>query len=220
MTPTILFQDSLLIAVNKPAGMPVQADKTGDPSLLEWAEAACEQSLYLVHRLDRPATGILLLAKNPLAVAQLQQQFQNRTVEKEYLAVVATLPPEPEGTLVHFLQKNAAKNRAFATAEERPGTDRAELHYRLLGSSTSYHLLHIRLITGRHHQIRAQLAAIGCPIKGDVKYGARRSNRDRSIHLHAWRLAFEHPGSGEWMQLEAPVPQGDPVWGALFSSDE
>lgn len=220
MTPTILFQDSLLIAVNKPAGMPVQADKTGDPALLEWAEAACEQSLYLVHRLDRPATGILLLAKNPLAVAQLQQQFQNRTVEKEYLAVVATLPPEPEGTLVHFLQKNAAKNRAFATIEERPGTDRAELHYRLLGSSTSYHLLHIRLITGRHHQIRAQLAAIGCPIKGDVKYGARRSNRDRSIHLHAWRLAFEHPGSGEWMQLEAPVPQGDPVWGALFSSDE
>lgn len=213
--PTILFQDSLLVAVNKPAGMPAQADKTGDQSLLEWAEAACEQSLHPVHRLDRPASGILLLAKTAAAMTQLQLQFQARAVEKEYLAVVADLPPETEGTLVHYLQKNTAKNRAYATVEEKPDADRAELHYQLLRSSARYHLLHIRLVTGRHHQIRAQLSAIGCPIKGDVKYGARRSNRERSIHLHAWRLAFEHPGTGAWMELEAPMPDNDPVWLAM-----
>jgi len=213
--PTILFQDSLLVAVNKPAGMPAQADKSGDQSLLEWAEAACEQSLHPVHRLDRPASGILLLAKTSAAMTQLQLQFQARAVEKEYLAVVADLPPETAGTLVHYLQKNTAKNRAYATAEEKPDADRAELHYQQLRSSARYHLLHIRLVTGRHHQIRAQLSAIGCPIKGDVKYGARRSNRDRSIHLHAWRLAFEHPGTGAWMELEAPMPENDPVWLAM-----
>lgn len=213
--PTILFQDSLLLVVNKPAGMPAQADKTGDTALLQWAEAECSQPLHLVHRLDRPATGILLLAKSKEVMTQLQQQFQAHAIEKEYLAVVADPPPESEGVLVHYLQKNAAKNRAFASTEAREGAERAELHYQLLGSSARYHLLHIRLITGRHHQIRAQLAAIGCPIKGDVKYGARRGNRDRSIHLHAWRLAFEHPGTGEWMQMEAPLPEGDPVWDAF-----
>ncbi|MBK9336539.1 MAG: RluA family pseudouridine synthase [Lewinellaceae bacterium] len=218
--PTILFQDSILLAVNKPAGMPTQADKTGDMPLLQWAEAECGQSLHLVHRLDRPAGGVILLAKTREAMTQLQQQFQVHAIEKEYLAVVATLPPEPEGVLIHHLQKNAAKNRSFASAEERENTERAELHYRLLGSSTRYHLLHIRLITGRHHQIRAQLAAIGCPIKGDVKYGARRGNQDRSIHLHAWRLSFEHPGTGAWMQLEAPLPDNDPVWEALRPTTE
>lgn len=213
--PTILFQDSILIAVNKPGGMPAQADKTGDVSLLQWAEAEFKQSLHPVHRLDRPASGVLLLARTQAAMTQMQQQFQQHTVEKEYLAVVADAPSEPEGVLVHYLQKNAAQNRAYANPEERAGAERAELHYRLLGSSQRYHLLHIRLITGRHHQIRAQLAAIGCPIKGDVKYGSRRGNRDRSIHLHAWRLAFEHPGSGAWMEVEAPLPEGDAVWDAF-----
>ncbi|MBK6929962.1 MAG: RluA family pseudouridine synthase [Saprospirales bacterium] len=215
--PTILFEDSLLIAINKPAGMPAQADKTGDRPALQWAGEACGQDLHPVHRLDRPASGVLLLAKTKAAMAQLQRQFQAHAVEKEYLAVVSAPPPEAEGTLVHYLQKNAAKNRAFAAGAPAPDTERAELHYRLLGSSQRYHLVHIRLVTGRHHQIRAQLAAIGCPIKGDVKYGARRGNRDRSIHLHAWRLAFEHPGSGEWIELQAPLPEGDPVWEAMRS---
>ena len=214
-TPNILFQDSLLLIIDKPAGMPAQDDKTGDLSALQWAETQCKQTLHPVHRLDRPASGILVLAKSNLAMTQLQQQFQRHTIEKEYLAVVAALPPEPEAQLVHFLQKNAAKNRSFAYPAERAHTDRAELHYRVCGSSQRYHLLHIRLLSGRHHQIRAQLAAIGCPIKGDVKYGARRSNRDRSIHLHAWRLGFEHPGSGEWIKLEAPLPGGDAVWAAF-----
>lgn len=213
--PAILFQDNLLIVLNKPPGMPAQADKTGDKSLLEWAEAECGQPLHPAHRLDRPASGILVFAKTKAAMTYLQQQFQQHSVEKEYLAVVAALPPESEGDLVHYLRKNSQQNRAYADTEATPGADRAELHYRLLGSSERYHLLHVRLITGRHHQIRAQLAAIGCPIKGDVKYGARRSNRDRSIHLHAWKMAFEHPGSGEWLQLEAPVPEGDPVWQAF-----
>ncbi|MFN0015863.1 MAG: RluA family pseudouridine synthase [Saprospiraceae bacterium] len=215
--PTILFQDSLLLVVDKPSGMPAQADKTGDDSLLQWAEADCGHALHLVHRLDRPASGIVLLAKTKEAMTLLQQQFQSRSIEKEYLAVVEALPTEQEGTLVHFVQKNAEKNRAFVSTEERPGTERAELAYRLLGSSERYHLLLVRLLTGRHHQIRAQLSGIGCPIKGDVKYGARRGNRDRSIHLHAWRIGFEHPGSGEWMCLEAPRPGGDPVWDALSS---
>lgn len=213
--PDILYEDSVILAANKPPGMPAQADKTGDESLLQWAEVHCMQSLHPVHRLDRPASGVLLLAKTPAAMTNLQRQFQQHVVEKDYLAVVGAPPPEPEGTLVHFLQKKAGQNRAIAAPDEHPGAERAELHYRLLGSSQRYHLLLIRLITGRHHQIRAQLAAIGCPIKGDVKYGFRRGNRDRSIHLHAWRLAFEHPGSGEWMHLEAPAPAGDPVWAAL-----
>lgn len=195
--------------------MPAQADKTGDESLLQWAENQCEHPLHPVHRLDRPASGVLLLAKTAAAMTEMQRQFQQHTVEKEYLAVVGALPPETEGTLVHYLQKTGGQNRATAFAEARPNTERAELHYRLLGSSQRYHLLLVRLVTGRHHQIRAQLAAIGCPIKGDVKYGSRRGNRDRSIHLHAWRLAFEHPGSGEWIALEAPVPLEDPVWRAL-----
>ena len=213
--PAILFQDSLLLAVNKPPGMPAQADKTGDTSLLQWAEAECGQSLHPVHRLDRPASGILLLAKSREVMTHLQLQFQARTIEKDYLAVVEALPEQPEGMLVHFMQKDAGKNRAFVSTEARTGTERAELSYRLLGSSQRYHLLLVRLVTGRHHQIRAQLAAIGCPIKGDVKYGARRGNRDRSIHLHGWRLGFEHPGTGEWMRTEAPLPAGDPVWDAL-----
>ncbi|MCK6693298.1 MAG: RNA pseudouridine synthase [Thermoanaerobaculia bacterium] len=213
--PDILFEDTLLLALNKPPGMPAQPDKTGDESALQWGEAHCRQALHPVHRLDRPASGVLLLAKTPAAMTLLQRQFQQHTVEKDYLAVVGAPPPMPEDTLVHFLQKNTAKNRTDVFPEERPETERAELHYRLLGSSERYHLLLIRLITGRHHQIRAQLAAIGCPIKGDVKYGFRRGNRDRSIHLHAWRLAFEHPGSGEWMIVEAPAPEGDPVWAAM-----
>ncbi|MBL7775132.1 MAG: RluA family pseudouridine synthase [Saprospiraceae bacterium] len=215
MTPTILFQDSLLLAVNKPAGMPAQPDPTADLSALNWAADRCGQALHPVHRLDRPASGVLLLAKTAAAMTALQQQFQAHSIEKDYLAVVSAPPEPPEATLVHFLQKNTAKNRVFANPDARKGSQRAELSYRLLGSSDRYHLLHVRLLTGRQHQIRAQLAAIGCPIRGDVKYGARRGNPDRSIALHAWRLAFEHPGTGAWLQLEAPLPDTDAVWQAF-----
>jgi 23S rRNA pseudouridine1911/1915/1917 synthase len=198
--------------------MPAQADKTGDESLLQWAETHCLQSLHPVHRLDRPAGGVLLLAKTPAAMTELQRQFQHHLVEKEYLAVVSALPPEPEGTLVHFLQKKAGQNRAIASPEELPDTERADLHYRLLGSSQRYHLLLIRLITGRHHQIRTQLAAIGCPIKRRREI-RRPPRQPRSIHSPA-RLAtgFRTPGLGRVDANEAPVG-GDPVLADYLQSE-
>ncbi len=211
----ILYKDHQLFAVNKPAGVPVQADKTGDATLQAQAEAYCKQPLHAVHRLDRPVSGVALFAKTKSAMTDLTEQFRGRTVEKIYLAVVQNPPPEQEGTLVHFLQKNEAKNISRVFPTEQPGTEKAEIRYRVLRSSDRYHLLEVVLVTGRHHQIRAQLAAIGCPVKGDVKYGFRRGNKDRSIHLHAWRLAFDHPVSGERISLAAAVPEGDVVWQAL-----
>lgn len=210
----ILYKDHQIIALNKPSGIAVQPDKTGDATLQAQAEAYCRQPLHLAHRLDRPVSGIVVFAKTKTAMTALTEQFRSRSVEKTYLAVVQNLPPQPEATLVHFLRKNEAKNISIVSTETDATAERAELRYRLLGSSERYHLLEIQLITGRHHQIRAQLAAIGCPLKGDVKYGFRRSNRDRSIHLHAWRLAFDHPVSGERIQLEAKLPE-DPVWQAF-----
>jgi len=203
----VLYKNNQLIACNKPAGIAVQPDKTGDLTFLHQAETYCKHPLHVIHRLDRPVSGLILFAKSKSAMTTMTDQFRKHSVQKEYLAVVQQRPPETEGTLIHFLRKNEAKNLAVAFLSEQPGTERSELRYRLLGSSERYHLLHIQMITGRHHQIRAQLAAIGCPIKGDVKYGFRRSNPDRSILLHAWRLAFDHPVSGERVQLEAPVPE-------------
>ena len=210
----ILYKDHQLFALNKPPGIATQADKTGDMPLQKQAELYCRQPLHAAHRLDRPVSGIVVFAKTKTAMTTLTEQFRSRSVEKTYLAVVQNLPPEPEGTLVHFLRKNEAKNISVLAAESDAGAERAELHYRVAGSSERYHLLEIQLITGRHHQIRAQLAAIGCTVKGDVKYGFRRSNRDRSIHLHAWKLAFDHPVSGERIVLEAKPP-ADPVWEAF-----
>ncbi len=210
----VILKNNQFIAFNKPAGIPVQADKTGDMTLLQLAEIYCKSKLYLVHRLDRPATGVVVFAKTKTMVGSLGDQFKVRTVRKTYLAVVKDLPPEKEGTLRHFLQKNEKANRSAATDNEAAGGDLSEMSYRLLGSSDNYHLLEVQLHTGRHHQIRAQLAAIGCPIKGDVKYGARRGNRDRSINLHAWKLGFRHPVSGEQVELTAALPD-DSVWKAF-----
>ncbi len=210
----VLIKNNQFIAFNKPPGIAVQPDKTGDATFQSQAEAYCKHPLQVVHRIDRPVSGILLFAKSKAAMTALSRQFQERKVEKEYLAVVQQLPPETEATLVHYLRKQEGKNTVMAFLHESPGTERAELRYRVLGSSERYHLLHIQLITGRHHQIRSQLAAIGCPVKGDVKYGFRRKNADRSIHLHAWRLALNHPVSGGRIHLEAELPQ-DPVWRAF-----
>jgi 23S rRNA pseudouridine1911/1915/1917 synthase len=212
--PVIIWQSEHLLALNKPPGMPAQPDPSGGPSALEWAEHTFSQKFHLVHRLDRPVSGLLLLAKDAEAMAAMSLLFQHRLVQKEYLAVVQNPPPETEGHLTHFLQKNAAQNRAKTFETNEKGTMRAELAYRALGSSERYHLLHVELLTGKHHQIRAQLAAIGCPVKGDVKYGARRGNRDRSIHLHAWRLSFRGPYGTEEVRLEAPLPE-EPLWQAF-----
>ncbi len=210
----ILQENLAFLVINKPPGLAAQPDKTGDDSLLKLAEEHCGHPLHLVHRLDRPTTGLVLFAKSAEAMAIISAQFQSRTVQKDYLAVVNTMPPKQEDTLVHYLKKNQAKNTSTVTDEPQPGAERAELRYHVLESSKNYHLLHVQLVTGRHHQIRAQLAAIGSPIKGDVKYGARRGNPDRSIHLHAWRLAFDNPATGERIFLEAEPPE-EVLWQAF-----
>lgn len=210
----VIYKNNQLIAFDKPAGLPVQADKTGDKSLLQLAEIYSKSKLFLLHRLDRPASGVVLLGKTKTAVAAIAEQFTNRTIGKTYLAVVKDMPPKPEDVLTHFIQKKGKTNRSSIKEDAEGGGEYSELKYRLLGSSDTYHLLEIQLVTGRHHQIRAQLAAIGCPIKGDVKYGAKRGNRDRSIHLHAWKLSFRHPVSGELTELVAPLPK-DVIWEAF-----
>ncbi len=214
ITESVLYKNNQLIALNKPAGLPTQSDRSGDKALLDIAEIYTKSQLYLIHRLDRPASGIVLFAKNKKCLAILNEQFQNRTIKKTYLAVVKNSPPEKEGTLIHYLLKSQKKNRAFAHDDEKPNSKKAELTYKVIASIDNYHLLEINLVTGRHHQIRAQLATIDCPIKGDERYGFKRGNKDRSIHLHAWKLEFHHPVTGEVVKLEAPIPD-EVVWQAF-----
>lgn len=211
----VLYKNNQLIAFNKPANVPVQEDKTDDKSLLTLGEIYAKSRLHLIHRLDRPATGVVLFAKTEGALVSLNDQFKNKEVRKTYLAVVKNHPPQPEGKLVHYLKKHARQNRSVASDTEIPGSKKSELNYRLISSIENYHLLEIELITGRHHQIRSQLSAIGCPVKGDDKYGFKRANPDHSIHLHAWKLQFRHPVSGEMEEVMAPVPTEDPVWKAF-----
>ena len=210
----ILYKNNQLIAFNKPPTLPVQPDKSDSKSLLELGEIYAKAKLQLLHRIDRPASGIVLFGKTPKATRILNAQFQARTIQKNYLAVVKNPPPKKKGQLVHYLQKNAKYNKSYCQLQPKKGAKEAILAYELISSSDNYHLLAIELKTGRHHQIRAQLAAIGSPIKGDVKYGARRGNKDRSIHLHAWKLGFAHPVTGELITLQADVPE-DVVWQAF-----
>jgi 23S rRNA pseudouridine1911/1915/1917 synthase len=211
----VLYKNNQLIAFNKPAGLPVATDKTGDKAMDQLGEIYCKSKLGLVHRLDRPASGVVLFARSENALAHLNEQFRERQVEKVYLAAVANRPEAMEGKLIHYLRRDGRKNKTIAYSDPQKDAKRAELSYRYLDSSDHYHLLEIRLHTGRHHQIRAQLADIGCPIKGDVKYGFRRSNPDRSIHLHAWKLTFHHPVSNQEETITAPLPPQDPVWNAF-----
>ena len=208
----VVYKNNQLIAFNKPATIPIQEDKTGDKSLLLLAGIYCKSKVHLIHRIDRPASGLVLFAKTPNALRFMNAQFQNRQVKKFYWAVVQNRPAEDSGKLIHFLKKKSSQNRSYAYDEEVAGSKKAEMKYRLLGSSDKYHLLEVELISGRHHQIRAQLAAIDCPIKGDVKYGFRRGNRDRSIHLHARKMVFEHPTSGEEVELVSEPNLEDAIW--------
>ena len=207
----VILKNNQFIAFNKPPGIPVQSDKTGDKSLLQLGEIYCKSKLFLVNRIDRPASGIVIFAKNKNAVGTLSDQFKNRTAEKKYLAVVKNKPEESEETIIHYLVKNQKSNKSIVVDVGTENSKKAELVFRVLDKSDNYHLLEINIVTGRHHQIRAQMAAIGSPIKGDVKYGFRRSNKDRSIHLHAWQLCIKHPVSGEPINLIADLPP-DPVW--------
>ena len=217
---TVLYEDNHLIIVNKQAGEIVQGDKTGDAPLSdivkEWLKEKHNKpgNVYLgvVHRLDRPVSGVVLFAKTSKALPRLNKMFAgHENVAKTYWAIVQNRPLAPQGTLTHWLTRNEKNNTARAYDREVPGAKKAVLDYRLIASGERYHLLEIHLHTGRHHQIRCQLAKIGCPIKGDLKYGAPRSNPDGSISLHARNLALEHPVSHENISVTAPVPD-DTLW--------
>lgn len=220
---TVLYEDNHLIIVNKQAGEIVQGDKTGDAPLSDivknWLKEKHNKpgNVYLgvVHRLDRPVSGVVLFAKTSKALPRLNKMFaEHNKVSKTYWAIVQNRPPQEEGTLTHWLTRQEKNNTARAYDREVPGSKKAILDYRLIASGDRYHLLEVNLHTGRHHQIRCQLAKMGCPIKGDLKYGAPRSNPDGSISLHARNLTLEHPVSHETISVTAPVPN-DTLWQAL-----
>ena len=217
---TVLYEDNHLIAVSKRAGDIVQGDKTGDVPLSDIVKAYLKDKyqkpagvyLGVVHRLDRPVSGVVLFAKTSKALPRLNKMFaEHRGVRKTYLAIVANRPPLPEGTLTHWLTRNEKQNTARAYDREVPGSKKAVLDYRVVAESDRYFLLEIELHTGRHHQIRCQLAKMGCPIRGDLKYGAPRSNPDGSISLLARHIEFVHPVSKQLISLDAPLPN-DPLW--------
>lgn len=207
----ILLKNNQFLVINKPAGIAIQPDKTGNKSLIDLAEIYTKKKLFVTHRLDRPVSGVVVLAKNSECAAALNEQFQNKQVEKTYLAIVKNAPTKNKGTLQHFLIKNEKANKSFVSDKDTPNNKKAELKYEVVAKSDNYSLLQINLISGRHHQIRVQLSAIGSPIKGDVKYGARRGNKDRSIHLHAWKIMFHHPITKEQIEVAAPLPE-DKLW--------
>lgn len=207
----VLYKNNQLIAFNKPSGIPVQADKTGDQTLLGIAQVFTKKKLELIHRIDRPASGVVLFSKTSSALVSLNKQFQDKTVKKSYLAIVKNKPKEDKATLTHYLLKNQKMNRSVAYDKEIAHSKKAILDYEVIASSDNYHLLKVNLVSGRHHQIRAQLNAIGSPIKGDTKYGFKRGNEDRSIHLHAWKIEFKHPISNNIEVITAPLPN-DKLW--------
>ncbi len=215
----VLHEDNHTIVVNKRASDIVQGDKTGDEPLPEIIKRYLKKKYNkpgnvfcgVVHRLDRPTSGALVFARTSKALSRLNAQFRDKTTNKVYWAVVESSPKQKSGRLSHYLKKNEKQNKSYAHDEKVNGSKHAVLNYIWIASSDKYHLLEVNLETGRHHQIRCQLAAIGCVIKGDVKYGARRSNKDASIHLHARRLTFEHPTTKQDVELIAPVPQ-EPLW--------
>jgi 23S rRNA pseudouridine1911/1915/1917 synthase len=215
----IIYEDNHVIVVNKKASDIVQGDKTGDETLPDKIKAYLKEKYQkpgnvfcgVVHRLDRPTSGVVIFARTSKALERLNAQFREKETNKTYWAIVESKPTEMEGTLIHFLKKNEQQNKSYATLKEVPGSKKAVLHYRFLLSSDRYHLLEVKLETGRHHQIRCQLASIGSIIKGDVKYGAKRANSDGSISLHARSLSFFHPTTKELIQVVAPVPN-EAVW--------
>jgi 23S rRNA pseudouridine1911/1915/1917 synthase len=222
----VLFEDNHLIAVYKKPSDLSQKDKTGDSSLdsevkkyiADKYNKPGEVFLGVVHRLDRPVGGVMLFARTSKALERLNEIFRTREVKKTYLAIVGERPPDDEAVLTHFLKKNEKQNKTYVYDNEIKGSKSASLTYRLAGRSDRYFLLEIELHSGRHHQIRAQLAKIGCPVKGDLKYGYPRSNDDGSISLFARRLEFIHPVKKEKVSITAHFPKGD-VWKLFINSD-
>ncbi|UAB80368.1 RNA pseudouridine synthase [Marixanthomonas sp. SCSIO 43207] len=219
----VLFEDNHLLIVNKRAGDIVQGDKTGDKPLSEVVKEYIAEkynkpgAVYLgvVHRLDRPTSGVVVFARTSKALSRLNKLFAERDTEKTYWALVKNRPPKDVDTLVHYLKRNPKQNKSYSHINEVPNSKKGILHYRLIKELNTYFLLEINLETGRHHQIRSQLSAIGCPIKGDLKYGFDRSNKDASIHLHSRQLTFIHPVRKEKLTISAPVPN-DSLWNACI----
>ncbi|MCE2611969.1 RNA pseudouridine synthase [Flavobacteriaceae bacterium D16] len=211
----VLYEDNHLIAVNKRPGDIIQGDKTGDKPLSEIVKDYIKKkykkpgNVYLgvAHRLDRPTSGVVVFARTSKALARLNKLFAGKETEKTYWAIIKDRPPKEADSLTHWLKKNPKQNKSYPHTKEIPGSKKAILDYRLIKTLDRYSLLEINLHTGRHHQIRAQLTAIGCPIKGDLKYGYDRSNPDGSIHLHARSLKFVHPVKKELLAIEASPPQ-------------
>lgn len=215
----VIYEDNHIIIVYKESGEIVQGDKTGDTPLSEEVKAYIKEKyakpglvfLGVVHRLDRPVSGLVVFARTSKALQRLNDMFRNGEVHKTYWAVVQQRPKENEGTLENWLVRNEKQNKSYTYDHEVPNSKKAILKYRLIGETAHYYVLEINLLTGRHHQIRCQLAAMGCPIKGDLKYGAKRSNPDGSISLLARRVEFVHPVSKKQIVVESPLPK-DNLW--------
>ena len=218
----VLYEDNHIIIVNKTVSEIVQGDKTGDKPLSEivgeWLKKKYNKPgnvfVGVTHRLDRPVSGIVVMAKTSKALSRLNGMFKNGEIKKSYWAIVKNCPPAGEGTLEHYLVRNEKQNKSYVCAKEAPGGKHALLHYKLIARSDNYCLLEVGLKTGRHHQIRCQLAAMGCPIRGDLKYGFDRSNKDGGISLHARKISFTHPISQKMIEVEAPAPD-EPLWNAF-----
>lgn len=218
----VLYEDNHVIIVYKESGEIVQGDKTGDRPLSETVKDYIKEKynkpgnvfLGVTHRLDRPVAGIVIFARTSKALSRLNDMFRNGDIHKTYWAIVHDKPQQPEGTLTNWLTRNEKQNKSYAYDHEVPGAKKAVLTYRLLASSINYHLLEVHLLTGRHHQIRCQLAAMGCPIKGDLKYGARRSNPNGSISLLSHEVSFIHPVSKQPIHIISPLPE-EKLWQEL-----
>ncbi|MDE6877919.1 MAG: RluA family pseudouridine synthase [Odoribacter sp.] len=226
----VLYEDNHIIAVNKKISDIVQADKTGDQPLSEEVKAYIKKKynkpgdvfLGVPHRIDRPVSGVVLFARTSKALTRLNKMFQehDEEIQKTYWAIVGTLPPEDSGHLEHYMIRDSEKNKSYAYEKEKKGSKKAILEYKLIGRSQRYYLLEIKLLTGRHHQIRCQLAKIGCPIKGDLKYGFARSNEGGGISLHAREITFRHPVSQEMVTINATPPLHDTLWKEFYNNLE
>lgn len=222
----VLYEDNHIIAVNKKPSDIVQADKTGDTPLSEEVKAYIKKKynkpgdvyLGVPHRIDRPVSGVVIFARTSKALTRLNKMFQEheKEITKIYWAIVGNLPEEDHAVLTHYLVRDSEKNKSYAYNKPKNGAKEATLEYKMIGSSQRYYLLEVKLYTGRHHQIRCQLAKIGCPIKGDIKYGSPRSNDDGGIGLHARSISFMHPVTQETITVEAKPPLNDSLWKIFY----
>jgi len=221
---SILYEDNHLIALNKKSSEIVQGDRTGDATMPDAIKSYLKKKYNkpgnvfcgVIHRLDRPTSGAILFARTSKGLERMNKQFRDKETAKTYWAILENKPPSASGTLRNYLKKNEKQNKSYVSSKDTKGAKEAILHYRLLSSSERYHLVEVELETGRHHQIRTQFSKIGCCIKGDLKYGAKRSNNDGSICLHARKLSFSHPTKKEHISITAPLPENT-FWN-LFKS--